>query len=126
MRRDIGLQPIGRAPVIAVRTAASPEPRMSLTLSAIYTAPSIYLHIEGEAKRRVLEAAIDDPRSRLPVRALVAQAPKAIKLFWCPEAQTEAAPNEASLTAPSPARAARLAWGPTAHASTATLKQGRE
>ena len=82
-RRDIGLQPKGRAPLMAVRSAAAPEPRMTLTLSAIYTAPSLYLHIEGDAKRRVLDAAIADPRCRLPIRAFVAQAPVPPKVFWC-------------------------------------------
>ncbi|MGH8080397.1 MAG: 6-phosphogluconolactonase, partial [Lysobacter sp.] len=46
--REIGLQARGRAPVMSIRTAAMPEPRMTLTLSAIFTAPAIYLHIEGE------------------------------------------------------------------------------
>ena len=85
-RRDIGLQATGRAPLMAVRSAAAPEPRMTLTLSAIYTAPSLYLHIEGDAKRRVLEAAIADPRCRLPVRAFLAQAPVSPKVFWCADA----------------------------------------
>ncbi|GAB3101293.1 hypothetical protein GCM10027159_25740 [Lysobacter terrae] len=85
-RRDIGLHPSGRAPLLAVRSAAAPEPRMTLTLSAIYTAPSLYLHIEGDAKRRVFEAAIADPRCRLPIRIFVAQAPVAPKVFWCADA----------------------------------------
>jgi 6-phosphogluconolactonase len=59
---------------------------MSLTLSAIFTAPSLYLHIEGDAKRRVLETAIGDPRSRLPIRAFMAQAPVPPRVFWCPDA----------------------------------------
>ena len=87
-RRDIGLQPDGRAPVLAVRSAAAPEPRMSLTLSAIFTAPALYLHIEGDAKRRVFEAAIEDPRNRLPIRAFLAQAPVPPRVFWCPDAAT--------------------------------------
>jgi 6-phosphogluconolactonase len=85
-RRDVGLQSSGRAPVLAVRSAAAPEPRMSLTLSAIFTAPALYLHIEGDTKRRVLEAAIADPRNRLPIRAFMAQAPVRPRLFWCPDA----------------------------------------
>ncbi|HEV8692706.1 MAG TPA: 6-phosphogluconolactonase [Lysobacter sp.] len=104
VRRDIGLQPNGRAPVLAVRTTAAPEARMTLTLSAIFTAPALYLHIEGDAKRRVFDTAIDDARSRLPVRALLAQAPVAPRLFWCPDA---AQPQ----LAPSPACGGRLGWG---------------
>lgn len=85
-RRDIGLQPSGRAPVMAVRSNAAPEPRMSLTLSAIFSAPNLYLHIEGEAKRRVFDNAVDDPRNRLPIRSFLAQAPVVPRLFWCPDA----------------------------------------
>ena len=82
--RDIGLAPRGRAPALAVRTANAPEPRMTLTLSAIFTAPSLYLHIEGSKKRRVLDSAASDPRSELPVRAMLAGAPTPPALYWCP------------------------------------------
>ncbi len=82
--REIGLQPRGRAPALAVRSANAPEPRMTLTLSAIFTAPSVYLHIEGHRKRRVLDGAAGDPRSTLPVRALLAGAPTPPALYWCP------------------------------------------
>lgn len=86
VRRDVGLQPAGRAPVLAIRTAAAPEARMTLTLSAIFTAPALYVHIEGDAKRRVFDGAVEDARSRLPIRALLAQAPRPPRLFWCPDA----------------------------------------
>jgi 6-phosphogluconolactonase len=82
--RDIGLQPRGRAAMLAVRSASAPEPRMTLTLSAIFTAPSLYLHIEGAAKRAVLDAAARDPRSPLPIRAVLAGAPTPPALYWCP------------------------------------------
>lgn len=82
--REIGLQPRGRAPVMSVRTAAMPEPRMTLTLSAIFTAPALYLHIEGQGKRAVLDAARSDPRSTLPIRAALAGAPHVPTLYWSP------------------------------------------
>ncbi|RPE80075.1 6-phosphogluconolactonase [Vulcaniibacterium tengchongense] len=82
--REIGLQPSGRAPVLAVRTAAMPEPRMTLTLSALFTAPALYLHIEGAKKREVLDGAARDPRSPLPIRAVLAGAPQPPLLYWCP------------------------------------------
>lgn len=84
VRRDIGLQPSGRAPVLAVRSAAAPEPRMTLTLSAIFTAPSLYLHIEGAKKRAVLDVAARDPRSSLPIRSVLSGAPVVPMLFWSP------------------------------------------
>lgn len=83
-RRDIGLQPSGRAPVLAIRSAAAPEPRITLTLSAIFTAPSLYLHIEGAKKRAVLEDAARDPRSLLPIRSVLSGAPVTPQLYWCP------------------------------------------
>lgn len=84
VRRDIGLQPRGRAPVLAIRTASQPEPRMTLTLSAIFTAPSLYLHIEGAKKREVLDNAARDPRSTLPIRSVLSGAPAAPMLYWSP------------------------------------------
>ncbi|SFL11955.1 6-phosphogluconolactonase [Lysobacter sp. cf310] len=82
--REIGLQPRGRAPVMAVRTEAMPEPRMSLTLSAIFTAPALYLHIEGAKKRALLDAVQRDPRSVLPIRSVLAGAPAPPTLYWSP------------------------------------------
>ena len=84
VRRDIGLQPRGRAPVLAIRSASAPEPRMTLTLSAIFTAPSLYLHIEGAKKRGVLDDAARDPRSKLPIRSVLSGAPVVPMLFWSP------------------------------------------
>jgi 6-phosphogluconolactonase len=110
-RRDIGLQPSGRAPVLAVRSANAAEPRMSLTLSAICTAPALYLHIEGDAKRRVFDAAVADPRCRLPIRALLARAPVPPRLFWCPDAvpaQVETHGAGAAARNPAPQRGAAL------------------
>jgi 6-phosphogluconolactonase len=82
--RDIGLAPSGRAPVLAVRSAAAPEPRITLTLSAIFTAPLLYLHIEGTKKREVLDCAARDPRSTLPIRAVLSGAPVTPQLYWSP------------------------------------------
>lgn len=82
--REIGLAPRGRTPALAIRTANAPEPRMTLTLSAIFTAPSLYLHIEGAKKRAVLDGAALDPRSTLPVRAVLSGAPSPPMLYWCP------------------------------------------
>lgn len=87
VRRDVGLSPTGRAPLLAIRTAAAPEPRLTLTLSAIFTASALYLHIEGIAKRRVLADALAEgvnPGTALPVHAFVTGAPTPPVLFWCP------------------------------------------
>lgn len=87
LRRDVGLSPSGRAPVLAIRTAAAPEPRITLTLSAIFTAPALYLHIEGISKRRVLVDALGEgvnPGTALPVHAFVTGAPTLPALYWCP------------------------------------------
>ncbi|MBX9401176.1 6-phosphogluconolactonase [Lysobacter sp. BMK333-48F3] len=82
--REIGLQPRGRAPVMAIRTDAMPEPRITLTLSAIFTAPALYLHIEGEKKRAVLDNAQRDPRNALPIRSVLLGAPQPPTLYWSP------------------------------------------
>ena len=53
-------------------------------ISALFSAAALYLHVEGDAKRRTLDAALADPASRLPIRALLAQAPVVPTLYWCP------------------------------------------
>ena len=57
---------------------------LTLTLSAIFTAPALYLHIEGEKKRAVLDGAQRDPRSALPIRSVLSGAPVTPTLFWSP------------------------------------------
>jgi 6-phosphogluconolactonase len=50
----------------------------------ILAADVVALHIEGERKRAVLEAALaPGPVDQLPIRAVLARQPEP-DIFWCP------------------------------------------
>ena len=68
---------------LPIETAASPHPRLSLTLSALSRSDEIILLIFGERKRAVLEAAMS-PDSDLPVHRLLLQKRAPVNVFWAP------------------------------------------
>ncbi len=78
-----GLDPDSKARCIAVRTAASPHPRMSLTLSALLDSDSIVLLVFGDEKLAVLERALAD-RDAYPVSRLLQQDRTPVEVFWAP------------------------------------------
>lgn len=78
------LDPTQPRRVMPVRTSAGGEPRLTLTLSTIVAARFIALHIEGDAKRAVLDAALEDPESALPVRRVFDAAPAPVHVYWAP------------------------------------------
>lgn len=59
------------------------EPRLTLPLARLVEAPLVALHIEGAAKRKVLESALADG-SRLPIRIAIDHAATPVQLFWAP------------------------------------------
>ena len=79
------LDPRGKARVLPLRAAAAGEPRLSLTLPALTATRALYLHIEGAAKRAVLEQALAATTELLPVATVVRAAPVVTQLYWCPE-----------------------------------------
>ena len=62
-----------------MRAPGAVEPRITLTLPVLLAAEGVALHIEGAAKRAVLEGGAPD----LPVRAALARKP-APEIFWSP------------------------------------------
>jgi 6-phosphogluconolactonase len=71
------------ARVLPVHAASGGEPRLTLTMPLIANARFLALHIEGAAKRDVLEKALADHTNRLPIaRVFDAAAPVAI--YWAP------------------------------------------
>lgn len=77
------LDPQSRALVLPVEAASAGEPRLTLALPRIAGAGLVALHIEGETKRTVAEAALA-PGSRLPVRAVIDHAARPVEIFWAP------------------------------------------
>ena len=79
-----GLDLDGQRLCIAVPAGAPapPQPRISLTLRALIASRLIILLVTGEAKRRVLDAAMEG--MALPVRALLAQDRAPVHILWAP------------------------------------------
>lgn len=73
-----------RRRVLAVDAPSGGEPRITLTLPLIVDARLLLLHIEGEAKRKVLEAALAHAPPRLPIARVFDAAPSPIDVYWAP------------------------------------------
>lgn len=75
------LDPASDAVVAPVHAASAGEPRLTLTLARLLDAGLLALHIEGEEKRRVAEAALQ-PGSRLPVSAVFRHSRNPVPVYW--------------------------------------------
>jgi 6-phosphogluconolactonase len=80
------LDPAGSARVLPMRAAGAGEPRITFTLPVLLDAGSLFLHIEGDTKRRVLaDAQLGLGTGRdYPVRAVLAQTRVPVSVYWCP------------------------------------------
>ena len=78
-----GLDVDSRQLSIPVQTAASPHPRVSLTLSALSRSDEIVLLIFGDAKRAVYEAAMKSTNGS-PVSHLLRQKRAPVHVCWAP------------------------------------------
>ncbi len=82
-RLEAALNPRDGQRVETMRAAAAGEPRITLTLPVLLQADGLALHIEGAAKRAVLErAAAPGPVAAMPVRAVLSSAK--LTIFWSP------------------------------------------
>jgi 6-phosphogluconolactonase len=78
-----GLDIDGDKICIAVSTAASAQPRWSLTLAALSHSDEIALLFFGDAKRKVYEQA-KQPNTDYPVSKLLLQKRAPVHVFWAP------------------------------------------
>ncbi|WP_127090700.1 6-phosphogluconolactonase [Aquabacter cavernae] len=79
------VDPATLARLAVVRAEAAGEPRITFTLPPLLAADRLFLHIEGEGKRRVLEAALEDgPLADMPIRAVLRNLDRPLDVFWCP------------------------------------------
>jgi 6-phosphogluconolactonase len=70
---------------VAMQAPVKPQARLSLNLSALLDTRRIILHIQGETKWAVYQAAkAHGPVARLPVRAVLHQQEVPLDVFWCP------------------------------------------
>ena len=80
---DEALDPASPETLLSVRTAASPHPRLSLTLAALCDTPCLLLLLFGADKRAVYEAAAAG-KARLPISALLAIDDLPLTTVWAP------------------------------------------
>jgi 6-phosphogluconolactonase len=78
------LDPASPARLLPMRAPGAGEARITLTLPVLLAARHLYLHIEGAAKRDVLNTALADPAATAPVAAVLRQAPAPVLTYWCP------------------------------------------
>ena len=77
--------PHANAIVLPMHARSAGEPRITLTLPIVLDSRAIYLHIEGESKRRVLKdarGATESDRS-LPISAVLRNTRVPLQVFWC-------------------------------------------
>ena len=80
---DEGLDVDNEQLCIPVSTAASPHPRVSLSLAALARSDAIILLIFGDKKREVYEQAMQKG-SELPVARLLKQKKAPVSVYWAP------------------------------------------
>lgn len=78
------LDPASGRRIESMRATAVIEPRITLTLPAITQADMLALHIEGAAKRHVLETALATPEATAPIAAVLARSVHPPAVFWSP------------------------------------------
>ena len=70
---------------VAMQAPVQPQARISLNLSALLDARRIILHIQGESKLAVYQAALaHGPVAQLPIRAILHQQLVPFEVFWSP------------------------------------------
>jgi 6-phosphogluconolactonase len=80
---SVGLDRKSKRFYLPVRTAASPHPRVSMTLAALLHSNAILLLMFGDEKRAVYERAKAGDKS-LPISALLEQGDVPVTLLWAP------------------------------------------
>lgn len=84
-RLEAAIDPHGGRICIAIQPPAAPYERMTLTLPAILDSRQLFLHVEGEAKKKVLARAMEagDPRE-MPIRSILRQKTTPLAIYWAP------------------------------------------
>jgi 6-phosphogluconolactonase len=71
--------------VIPMEAEGAGEPRLTFTFSALQDARLLVLHIEGEAKKPVIDRALSEGKDGpLPVGRVIATAASDTEIFWAP------------------------------------------
>lgn len=71
--------------VVTMEAQDAGEPRLTCTFSALQDARLLVLHIEGEAKKPVIDKALADGKdSALPIGRVIATAASDTEIYWAP------------------------------------------
>lgn len=68
--------------VAPVHALSAGEPRLTMTLPSVAASRSVFLHIEGEEKRAVLDSALAG--AKLPIGAVLSALPRPAAVYWAP------------------------------------------
>ncbi|WP_233840191.1 6-phosphogluconolactonase [Dyella sp. 2HG41-7] len=68
--------------VLPMRAPGAGEPRITFTLPVLLKARTLYLHIQGDDKREVLQRA-EQPQSHLPIGSVL-RAERQLDIYWSP------------------------------------------
>lgn len=81
----LALNPRTPRSVITMQAEGAGEPRLTFTFSALQDARLLVLHIEGEAKKPVIDAALaEGADSALPIGRVIATAASDTEIYWAP------------------------------------------
>ncbi|MBB4064159.1 6-phosphogluconolactonase [Gellertiella hungarica] len=73
------------APILSMEADGAGEPRLTFSFRRLQDARLLILHIEGEAKRSVLEKAqAGHEETEMPVRAVLRRAATEVDIYWAP------------------------------------------
>ncbi|MFC5384772.1 6-phosphogluconolactonase [Aquamicrobium segne] len=78
---DLLLDPASSQVVLPVDAVSAGEPRLTLSMPRLISAGFLALHIEGQEKRAVFEAAMEG-NAVTPIRAVIEASPQPVKVFW--------------------------------------------
>jgi 6-phosphogluconolactonase len=79
------LKPSTPRSVITMEAQDAGEPRMTFTFSALQDARLLVLHIEGEAKKPVIEKALAEGKAgTLPIGRVISNASSDTEIYWAP------------------------------------------
>jgi 6-phosphogluconolactonase len=71
--------------VMTMQADGAGEPRLTFTFTSLSDARLLVLHIEGAAKKTVLETAEGDgPETEMPIRAILRRAATPVAIYWAP------------------------------------------
>jgi 6-phosphogluconolactonase len=78
------INPAGDCALFTMEAPGAGEPRLTYALPKLIAASRLFLHIEGEKKRDVLEKALaEHDQMAMPIRAVL-QSSTPLHLYWCP------------------------------------------